>query len=176
MKASGAKDLFRQLTEDFFKGYSVVFANQSRVAKPEIPLVTILPGNVKRPQAANHTVKRGVLVGYYESRLTFTVDLFTNGKPIEDDDGDVVAYENTAMDELLEFADYLNSPKCVAWCHERDVSILIETDAQDLTGAVNDNNYEYRARLEVLFSFTQETSAKFGDMGYFETAEVERES
>ena len=82
-------------------------------------------------------------------------------------------YSNTAMDEILAFADYLNSPKCVAWCNEHDVSILIETDAQDLTGAVNDNNYEYRSRLEVLLSFTQETDTQNGDMGYFSVIAID---
>lgn len=177
MKASKAKELFRQLTESYFTGSTVIFANQSRIAKPQIPLVTILPGNVHRPQAANHVVNSdGVLIGYYLSRMTMTVDLFTNGEAIEDDSGNTAAYENTAMDEMLAFADFLNSPVCVSWCHENDVSILIESDAQDLTGIVNDNNYEYRARLEVMYSFTQETDTTIGDMGYFDTAAVEEES
>ncbi len=173
MKASEAKELFRQLAESFFEGYTLIFSNQSRIAKPRISLVTLTPGNVSRPQAANNETADGVIVGYYLSKMPIVVDLFTNGAAVEDDDGNVVAYSNSAMDEMLSFADYLNSPKCVAWCNEHDVSILIETDVQDLTGVVNDNNYEYRSRLEVLFYFTQETDKNIGDVGYFSGADIE---
>ena len=177
VKANEAKELFRQLTEDFFEGYTVIFANQSRIAKPAIPLVTIRPGNVRRPQAANNEVNDdGNVIGYYLSTIPMTIDLFSNGTAIEDDDGNVVAYENTAIDEMTSYADYMNSPKGVSWCHKNDVSILITGEAQDLTGVVNDNNYEYRARLEVLFSFTHNTDAETGNTGYFETAVVEEET
>ncbi len=176
MTSSNAKELFRYITADFFSGYMVIFTNQSRIAKPSIPLVTIQPGNVKRPNAANYDVVDGVMIGYYLSTITFTVDLFTNGTPITNGDGRIVAYENTAMDEILAFANYLNGIKCVALCNANDVSIMIESDAQDLTGIVNDNNYEYRARLEVLFSFTQSTNPVYEDVGSFESATVSMEN
>ena len=61
------------------------------------------------------------------------------------------------MDDMLSFADFLNSDYAIRWCHVNDVSILIDGDVQDLTGVVNDTNYEYRARMSVLFYFTQKT-------------------
>lgn len=172
MKAHEAKGLFCQLAESFFENYNVIFANQSRIAKPQIPLIVLSPGNVHRPQAENSITENGIIHGYYMSRMPIVVDLFTNGKPLTDENGKTVAYANSAMDEVLAFADYLNSPKCVAWSNANDVSILVETDAQDLTGAVNDSNYEYRARLEVSVSFTQERDAINGDVGYFSYAAV----
>jgi len=84
------------------------------------------------------------------------VDLFTSGLPVvEEETGKTIAFENTAMDDMLSFADFLNSQHTVEWCHDRDVSVLIDGDVQDLTGIVNDNNYEFRSRLSVLFYFTQ---------------------
>lgn len=174
MKASEAKELFRQLLEQFFQDNAVViFTNQSRIAKPQIPLIVLAPGNVSRPQAANTETVDGEVVGYYLSTMLIVVDLFTNGKPIKDEAGTVLAYENTAMDDALALADFLNSPKCVAWCNAHDVSILIESPAQDLTGIVNDTNYEYRSRLEVLFSFTQKTDHGLGDMGFASDVVIE---
>lgn len=156
MRVSQAKELFRALTQQYFAGAEVTFTRQSRVAKPKIPLVTITPGNVKRPLAPVYEEVDGVLVGHYLSRISMQVDLFTHGLPVIDDEtGQTVAYENTAMDDMLAFADFLNSQHTVEWCHEHDVSILIDGDAQDLTGLVNDNNYEFRSRLAVLFFFTQ---------------------
>ena len=173
MKASGAKELFRQLAEDFFRNYMVVFTNQSRMPKSSIPLVVLTPGNVRRPQAANTQIENGKVIGFYLSQMPIIVDLFTNGEPVKDDTGTTIAYANSAIDEILAFADYLNSPACIAWCNKHDVSILIEADAQDLTGIINDTNYEYRSRIEVLFAFTQRTDDDLGDMGHFNNVTVE---
>lgn len=169
MKAKEAKKLFLEIAKRFFDEYNVIFANQSRAPKPKNPLVTIAPGNIRRPQAENSLFTDGVVEGFYLSRMPIVVDLFTNGESVTDDNGTTIGYFNTAIDEILSFADFLNSPKCVAWCNKHDISILIETEAQDLTGLVNDNNYQYRSRLEVMLYFTQETDTSNGDMGYFST-------
>lgn len=173
MNVGVAKELFRQLAEGFFEGYVVIFSNQSRIAKPKVPLVVLTPGNISRPQAANNEIDDGLIIGHYLSKMPIVIDLFTNGTAVVDNYGNTVAYSNSAIDEMLDFANYLNSPKCVSWCNTHDVSILIETDVQDLTGIVNDNNYEYRSRMEVLFYFTQKTDQTIGDMGYFSNIAIE---
>lgn len=158
MRVTEARELFRQLTAKYFAGATVTFSNQSRAAKPRVPLVTITPGPVRRPTSANYCLTDDEVVGHYLSRISFQVDLFTHGSPIVDEEtGQTVAYENTAMDDMLSFADFLNSDYTVRWCHVKDVSILIDGDVQDLTGVVNDTNYEYRARMSVLLYFTQKT-------------------
>ena len=102
------------------------------------------------------------------------VDLFTNGRPVTQN-GSVIAYENTATEEMLAFADFLNAPRTVEWCHGHDISILIEADVQDMTGIVNDNFFEYRSRLEIALFYTQDTNATIGpeNAGYFTSAEIE---
>ncbi len=158
MRVSQAKELFRSLIAQYFAGAEVTFTRQSRAAKPQIPLVTITPGNVKRPLAPVYKEIGGEMVGYYQSRISMQVDLFTHGLPVVDEEtGQIVAYENTAMDDMLAFADFLNSQYAIEWCHANDVAISFDGDAQDLTGLVNDNNYEFRSRLPVLFYFTQKT-------------------
>lgn len=158
MRVSQAKELFRQLTKTYFAGATVTFTRQSRAAKADLPLVTISPGNVKRPLHPTYKVQDGVQIGSYLSRISMTVDLFTNGTPVIDDEtGETVAYENTATDDILAFADFLGSQHAIEWCNRNDVSVLIEGEAQDLTGLVNDNNYEFRSRLIVMFYFTQRT-------------------
>lgn len=153
---SEAKELFKDLTQSYFVGAWVTFSRQSRAAKPDIPLVTITPGNVHRPLAPIYKTVDGESLGYYPSRIQMTVDLFTKGKPVIDDDtGQTVAYENTAEDDMLAFADFLNSPHTVDWSNGHDVTLLIEGDVQDLTGLVNDTSYEFRSRLVVMLYFTQ---------------------
>ena len=156
MRVSQAKELFRSLAAEYFVNAEVTFTRQSRVAKPQIPLITITPGNVKRPLAPVYKEADGAWIGHYLSRISMQVDLFTHGLPVVDEEsGRTVAYENTAMDDMLSFADYLNSQHAVDWCHRHDITIVIDGEVQDLTGLVNDNNYEYRSRLSVLFYFTQ---------------------
>lgn len=170
MRVRQANELFRSLTQSYFVKAEVVFANQSRKAKPQIPLVTVKPGNVKRSTFANSSIVGDTNVSQYPSRISYTVDLFTNGEPICDDDGNAIAYENTAMDEMQCFIDFLNSDYALDWCRQNDVSILIEGEAQDLTGIVNDTNYEYRSRLMVLFYFTQTT---VGSAAVFEEQSIQ---
>lgn len=156
MRVKTARELFRQITKAYFSKSSVIFAQQSRAAKPKLNLVVITPGVVRRPYMANYGNSGAELIGSYETRMSITVDYFCHGLAIVDEStGATVAYENTAMDELIGFANYLNSKYVTDWCYLNDVAITIDDDAQDLTGIVNDNNYEYRARLSVQFYFTQ---------------------
>ena len=108
-----------------------------------------------------------MLVWHYLARIPMLVDLFTHGLPVVDDEtGITVAYENTAMDDMLAFMDFLNSPYTVEWCHTHDVAIAFDGDPKDLTGLVNDDTYEYRSQLAVLFYFTQKAvwhSATLGE-------------
>lgn len=175
MKASEAKELFRQMTEKFFPDHIVVFGSQSRMQKQKLPLIVLTTGNVRRPNFPNsQTDNNGTYDGSYESHITVTVDLYTHGVPILDDEGNTAAYSNTAMDEILAFADYMNGQKCLDWCYRNNLSILVEEDAQDMTGIINDTNYEYRARVVVNLSFTQHTEDTIGreDMGAFTDLDV----
>ena len=63
--------------------------------------------------------------------------------------------DDNAVDDMLSFADFLNSEHTVQWSHQNDVSILIDGDVLNLTGVVNDTSYEFRSRLTVQFYFTQ---------------------
>ncbi len=158
MNVSQAKELFRQLVKEHFTDYTVIFSNQSRIGKPKIPLVTIMPGNVRRHLSPNELFDSEEIAGFYLSRIPFTLDLFTNGEEVIDDEtGVACAREDTALDEMLLFANFLNSQYVTNWSHRNDVSIVIEGDAMQMTGIVNDTTYEFRSRLVVNFYFTQET-------------------
>ena len=163
MRVMEARELFRQITQEYFAGALVVPANQSRMPKPSQPLVTITTGNLRRPTTPNYALVDGESVAHYLSTLPFTVDLFTNGSPITDGEtGETVAYEDNALDDILRYADFLNSEKVVEWSHLNDVSIVVDGQAQNMTGLVNDTLYQYRARLDVEFSFTQTAAGRAG--------------
>lgn len=156
MKVSDAKRIFREYLQSYFSGADVILSRQSRTAKPSIPLVSITTGNPRRPLNPVYKMADGEVVGSYLTRLPMTIDLFTHGEPvIEDETKTIVAYENSAMDDILDLADFLGSQYTTDWCAQHDVAIVIDGDPKDLTGIVNDNNYEFRSRLQVNFYFTQ---------------------
>lgn len=170
MKVREALELFRQAIASYCSGYDVIISRQSRVVKPSLPLISLTPGNVRRPQAPNFDYYADGFPSYYESKLPITIDLFSHGDPVSDERGNTVAFENTAMDEMLRITNYLNSPPFVEWCFTNNISVLIDKEAQDVTGLVNDSNYEFRSRQEVTVSFTQEVSGV--DIGAIEQVEV----
>lgn len=158
MRVEQAKELFRSLTVSYFAGASVVFANQSRTPMQQIPLVLLTPGPVHRQPHPSYEDLDGERIGNYLSRLSITVDLFTNGSPVKDDEtGEVLAYADSSEDDLLAFADFLGSDYVIDWSRKNDVSVLVDGDVQSLTAVVNDTTYQYRARAVVLFYFTHRT-------------------
>ena len=158
MTVSEAKELFRQLVKEHFANSTVIFDRQSRIAKPEVPLVTLSPGNVKRHRAANEILDLPEMEGYFHSKLPFVIDLFTHGSPVYDEDMRTeIAREDTATDEMAQFANFLDSQYVTQWCNIHDVAIQVEGDVQNLTGAVNDTTYQFRSRLLVNVYFTQKT-------------------
>lgn len=156
MRTGEAKELFRQLTASYFREAEVIFGRQSRTAKSALPLVSLTPGNVTRPEYPVSKFAAGWSLSFYPSQLQITVDLFTHGRPVTDH-GVTVAYEDCAVEDLLGFADFLGSQHAVEWCRKHDAAISTDGRVLDLTGAVNDSSYEYRAQMNVTFSFTQMT-------------------
>lgn len=155
MRLSQAKENFRQLTKIFFQTAEVCFTNQSRMAKPSVPLITIATGPVHRSLFSSNENIAGATVASYPARVNVTVDLFTHGKEVVDDEtGKVIGYEDSAVDDMLSFVDFLSSSYTVDWCRNKDMAVQLDGDVQNLTGIVNDTNYEYRSRISLWLFYT----------------------
>lgn len=157
MKSRKAKDLFLELTKSYFQGATVVFGHQSRAAKADVPLVVISSGNVRRHSCPIQSDVDGYIVSSYHSRISLIVDLYTNGDPVHDNVGAVIAFANNAVDDMISYWNFLNSDYVIHWCHQNDLSISVDGDVQDLTGLVNDTTYDYRSRVNLYLSYTQST-------------------
>lgn len=157
MRVSGVKTAFQRLVQLYFPKATVAFAHQSRQPKglTSPALVLITPGIVKRPNNPVEEYIDGEIVQNYHSRISMTVDFFTKGTPLTNENGIIFAYEDTAVDDLLCFVNFINSQYTVAWCKKHDISIAVEGDIQPLTGVVNDTSYEFRARVVFVIYFTQ---------------------
>lgn len=189
MRLSELKERMRELTKSYFPNSTVIFANQSRSPKPEIPLIVLAFGNARRPLFPVIDIVDGHTTHNYATSIPVVIDLFTNGAPVVNPStGKLVGYEDTAVDDMLAFADFINSDHTQDWNREHDIAILIDGEILNLTGLVNDNNYEYRARMNLLVYYTQTSVGRTavlheesilypdGEGGYTDTPPVETES
>lgn len=158
MNFGTAKELFRQITKEHFGNTTtVIFANQSRQPKPNIPLVTIALGTPGRPLSPPVTEVDDRLVSHYPTSVKMDVDLFTNGREVTNN-GTVIGMDDTSVEEMYAFKDFLESEYVIDWCHSHDVAIGFDGDVIPMTGIVNDTTYQYRSRLTVIFYFTHKTA------------------
>ena len=154
MTLSDLKEELRRLTKLYFTGAEVSFSKQSFTAKPTTPFISLTMGPINRPINPPIIIINGRPVAVYPASTAIQIDLFTNGKQTEIAEGFTPLIENTAAEDLLDFASFLNSEYVVQWCHQRDLAILVPNTVQDLTGLVNDTNFEFRAMMEVTVYFT----------------------
>ena len=154
MTLSELKVALRQLTKLYFNRAEVTFTKQSFRAKPTGSLVTLSMAPVSRPMNPPVKIIDGRPVAFYPASTSIQIDLFTNGAQEEVEQGFTPIAENTAEDDMLAFASFLNSEYVVQWCHERDIAIVVPPTVQDLTGLIHDSNFQFRAMMEIMVYFT----------------------
>ena len=159
MKISELKDTLYEIVQGYFAGAEVAWSEQNAV-KSQNPLIRLKMGSIKRPLHFINGVENNAPCGYISSTTMLTVDLFTHGEEIVDEEGFAI-YVNTALDDMADFLNYLQSPYVDEMCENLNISIRPEGDIKD-TSAVLDNDYSYRAMQEFVVSFVQETRGYAG--------------
>ncbi len=142
------------LTADYFAGATVIWA-QEKIVKPKPFLVTLRLGNVSRPVQPISGVVDGTPCGYYPSKVPFEVNLYTKGAAFSVPGKMIAAAQNTAVNDLLDFVNYLNSAFVVNLCHNLDIDISINGTVNDVSDYINDTRWQYRAMAEFSVGFTQ---------------------
>lgn len=147
-----------KIVSDFFVGATVLWQG-TNATKPAPPLVTIHLGNIKR---STHPITQwddGIPVSYYPSTAPLKVNLYTQGESIKI--GNETAYINTAVSDLTDFCNYIDSPEVNNYFTLNDFSILLSSDIQDLSSIIDDIDAQYRAYAEFTVDFTQMTAGAF---------------
>lgn len=176
MNVTEARNALLELCQQYFTNASVVFAKQSYMVKPVKPLVTLQFSTTTRPLNPPEKMIDGLPVRFYPTVMMAQIDLFTGGKQREVSSGMTAVMENTAVNDMLMFADFLNSEYVIRYCHDRDMAIITSGSVQDITNLINDTSYEYRAMLEVELRFTDVAIGTSGMMAVsnFTTASGEK--
>lgn len=150
MTQGAAKALILEVISKYFATATVAWSNQNLAVIPQKPFIRLTAGNLKRNRFPAVSVIDGVPVNAYEFRLPITVDLFTNGAEVPGSE----QRENTAVQDLSFFVDFLDSEYVTDFCYREGISILLDsTEILDLSAAIYDANYEFRAEVTLTLSF-----------------------
>lgn len=161
MTQSEAKAVIFGIVNQYFKAVTIAWSNQNRTAIPKKPFIRLTAGNLKRNRFPAVSVIDGVQVNTYACRFSTQIDLFTNGRDIPGSE----QRENTAVDDLMSFVDFMDSEYVSDACDRNGIEISLESDVIDLSAAIYDANYEFRAEISLGVSFMHRAVGYTGAYG-----------
>lgn len=148
------KEHLYDIVAGYFVGATVVWVRE-KVVKPAPNFVTLSIGNVSRPVRPVTEFIDGVPCGCYPSKARFEVNLYTKGDGFSMPGKRIVAAQNTAVNDMLDFVNYINSAFVTNICHELDIDISMNGTVNDVSDYINDVRWQYRAMVEFDIGFTQ---------------------
>lgn len=148
------KEHLYDIVAGYFVGATVVWVRE-KVVKPAPNFVTLSMGNVSRPVRPVTEFIDGVSCGCYPSKVRFEVNLYTKGDGFSVPDKRILAAQNTAVNDMLDFVNYINSDFVTNICHELDIDISMNGTVNDVSDYINDVRWQYRAMVEFDIGFTQ---------------------
>ena len=162
MTQSELKAKVYSLVREYFGGATVTWGMTKGVS-PSVPQVVLNMGAINRHYQPLTGQVGGVAMACYPSQTVLQIDLYTKGAAILSGAGIAAAYENTAVNDLTDFLNFLNSPHIDVWSDRHDVSLLCRS-INDLTELINDTTWDYRAMLEIEIRFVQRAVGHTGIM------------
>ncbi len=168
MNLNEVKDVLYDVASGFFAGASVIWAEQNNTTPP-LPYVTLKMGGVGRNRAPVED-KDDFNHRYYPSSATLEINLYTAGKPVAAGDGtedpgtmgSTDNHVNTAVSDLTEFFNYLESEYTTDYLTGKGIDICLNPPVRDLTSLQNNRSYRYRAMAEAAVSFPWEANNAYG--------------
>ena len=127
---------------------------KTKPVNPNSPMVALLLGPINRAERPIRRYINGIVVDTWPSETILQVDLFTKGAKTTDDPNVLASNENTAVNDLTEFVNFLHSSFVDDWGYLNDISINADT-VQDLTALTNNTQWTYRAMVEIHIVFAQ---------------------
>lgn len=146
-----------------FFGDHVVFSEQ-KMAKQGAPLITLKFGNVRRKlhPVTNYIMESDDdLTMEFQMQADMEVNLFTQGRKIGGE-----TYENTALSDLTDFVNYIESVNAIQRWSELDLTVqLMDGTLNDLSEIINETRFRYRARAVFRVYYVETTYGPWGQGG-----------
>lgn len=159
----------KKILHNFVKLYfadATVIWGQTKVVNTMAPQITLTMGKTQRAYISTRTTNNGVPTDFYPSKTILQIDLSTKGSEVmtETEDGVLTTRRNTAVSDLTEFVNFMNSDFGINWCDNHNIT-LISDRINDLTNVINDTSWDYRAMTEIEVHFT-ETAVGHSGIGF----------
>ncbi len=159
------KEQFYDAAARFFVGATVIWAEQIGT-KPPLPYVTLKVGDRNRYA---FPVEDGEGRRCYHCSTTAEVNLYTKGRRITGGEGQTGNCINTAVADLMEFSNFLESVAMVNFFSKEGIDVSLKPPVRDLTALQNDSKYRYRAMAEYDITFVMEAGGYYGLSGMSST-------
>lgn len=144
MKINELKEILYNIVKEYFAEANVVWGKIGGVKMPD-PLVVLTTGAVTRELFPVTDIINGEVMNYFPSSMTLEINYFP----------EVASKENTAISELEDFLNYINSPYVIDLCANANIAINQEGATRDLTDLEYDTSWRYRAMAEFKVDFMQ---------------------
>ena len=167
MNQREVKQKLYELVAEYFallKARGSIVWGKTKPVNPNSPMIALTTSDVVRPSRPNRRYIDGIPHDSYPSKTMLRVNLYTKGAQTSTEEGVMARNENTAVSDLTDFVDFINSVHVDHWCGRNGIS-LRPFPVQDLTELTNDTSWEYRALLELEVGFTQSASG-YTNMSY----------
>ena len=158
MNLEMVKEVLYDIASMFFGQAVVIWAEQVNT-KPVPPYVSLKVGNLNRTRfpLISEDGSR-----YYPCSTTMEINLYTKGKPISRQENATGNFMNTAVSDLNDFFQFVESEEITDLLAGKGMDVLLILPVRDLTGLENDSRYRYRAMAEATVSFPQEADGRYG--------------
>lgn len=152
MTVNNLKKIFYSRTKAYWENATVAWGNTKKV-KPNAPLVILRLGTVSRAVQPITQMINGIVFSAYPSDVPIQIDLFTKGQTVNVEFDEYS--ENTALNDLLDFVNFMDSVSTIEWSNKNNISVSLLNGVRDLSDVLNGNQWQYRAMCELQVAFTQ---------------------
>lgn len=165
MNLEAVKEVIYDLVSGFFGEATVLWSEQINT-KPPLPYVTLKVSGINKtrfPVLSEDDIR------YYPSSTTLEINIYTKGQAITTSNHVTGNHSNTAMSDLNDFFNYVDSEMMVDWLANKGIDISLIPPIRDLTDLQNDSKYRYRSMAEATVSFAEEADGPYGISGMYAT-------
>ena len=160
MNREFVKEKLYEAVSKFFAEAMVIWTEQLAV-RPKLPYITLKLGDVDRTTFPIDDEEERI----YPCGTKFEINLYTNGKAANNEENSTGNYINTAVSDMMEFSNFIESDYMVDFFSESDISVLLMPPIRDLTELQNESKYRYRAMAEFDVTFNFDASGRYGIKG-----------
>ena len=163
MDVNGLKEFLYETSKKFFASTNMAWVGENSESPP-LPLVTLRIDSINKAtfpfdEEVNEDSK---FIEYYNADTMFEVKAYSKGYVGNEEDGVIQSAENTVMNEMQQFANYIASHGILKQLNEANVQMTQEGPVRDTSVVTSGSRYEYSAMVEYRVHFILETSGEYG--------------